>query len=243
MTEEKLSFSTHFKELRRVLLVSFGAVIAFSFLVYFLLRQEVMDLLTLPLSGLGMHLIFTGVSEAFLAYIKVSVWGGFVLASPILIWQALSFVLPGLYAKEKKRLFLALGIGTGLFLFGLVFGYMIVLPQALRALLFEFAGDLTSYLTIGNYLGFVMKFLIPFGLVFEIPLVIYVLSDLGLVHSTQMTQYRKYVLIVLLILAAILTPPDAISQIMLATPMLLLYEAGILIARWVEKRKPSPLEE
>lgn len=237
MADQKLPFLDHFKELRKVLVVSFGAILIFTLLIYGLVRQEVMDLLTLPLAPFGMNLIFTGVSEAFLAYIKVSVWAGLVLSSPIILWQVLSFILPGLYPGEKRKLLSALFLGSGLFLLGVVFGYTVVLPLALKALLFDFSGDLTSFLTVGNYLSFVMKFLVPFGLVFEIPLIVYVLSDLGLVTAEKMGHYRKYILILFLTFAAILTPPDIVSQILLATPMLLLYEVGILIARGVERKK------
>lgn len=243
MSDQKLPFLDHFKELRRVLMISIGAVLVFTLLVYGLFRQQVMDLLTMPLEPLGMNLIFTGVSEGFLAYIKVSVWAGIVLASPIILWQVLSFVWPGLYAKEKRKLILALFFGTLFFVLGLVFGYLVVLPLALKALLFDFSGSLTSYLTVGHYLSFVMKFLVPFGLVFEIPLIVYVLSDLNLITAQKMASVRKYILVVFLTIAAILTPPDIVSQIMLVTPMLLLYEAGIVIARVVERRRADAPSE
>lgn len=237
MAEQKLPFREHFKELRRVLMVSFGAVFVFAFVIYVLLREWVMELLTGPVKALGMSLIFTGVSEAFLAYIKVSLWAGIVVASPIILWQLLSFILPGLYAQERRKLLLTLAIGSLLFILGLLFGYFVVFPLALNALLFEFSGSMTSYLTIGNYLSFAFKFLIPFGLVFEIPLLVYALSDMELVTAKSMARVRKYILVVFLIIAAILTPPDIISQGLLAAPMMLLYEAGILVARLVERRK------
>lgn len=237
MKEKKLSLQMHLKELRRVLVISSASVLVTTIFVYVFFRESVMGIIVDPVRSLGVNLVFTGVSEAFMAYIKTSLWAGMVVASPIILWQILSFILPGLYLNERKRILVMIFLGTVLFITGLLFGYFIVFRFALQTLLIGFSGGFDNFITINNYLGFSLKFLLPFGLVFEIPLVVYVLSLAGIVTDEMMKKNRRYVLVVILIIAAFLTPPDAVSQLMLATPMVFLYEISIWIAKWVNRKK------
>ena len=168
-TENNLQpLTEHLKALRRVFLVSLIAVFVSSVLCYGFLREPIMSLVTAPVAEYGIELKFTSVAEAFMAYMKISILAGVIFASPIVLWQILKFVLPGLYASEKKAFLTMLFWLFCLFLAGVCFAYFVVLKVALYALLFNFSGEFDPFITVANYLSFVGKFLIPFGIVFEI---------------------------------------------------------------------------
>lgn len=237
MSEKKAPLSEHIKELRRALIISSSAVALATLVIFGVLREPLMQFLISPSMTLGIRLHFTGVSEAFMAYMKVSVLAGLIVASPIVLWQVLRFVLPGLYRNERKRFLLLLFFSTLLFVGGVAFGYYFAFKMALQLLIHDFGQFLQPMLTVSNYLGFAAKFLLPFGLVFEMPLLVYFLAAGGVITPKQLSANRKYVLIGILIVAAVLTPPDVVSQIMLTIPMTALYEISIWIAKWVYKRK------
>ena len=136
-----------------------------------------------------------------------------------------------------KRLVKILVFVLALFLMGLLFGYFIVLRLALHTLIFDFSGKLEPFITVNNYLSFVFRFMLPFGLVFEIPLFVYFLTRVGIITPSKLMGVRKYVLIVVLIIAAILTPPDIVSQILLGIPMYVLFELSIILSRFVYNKK------
>lgn len=195
-----------------------------------------MQWIVAPIQGDGQGLIFIGVSEAFIAYFKISILAGLVLASPIVIWQLYSFILPALYKNERRLLLVVSFLGTILFLAGIAFGYILVLKPALKILLFQFSGQFVPQITANYYLDFVGRFLLPFGLIFEMPLLAWVLGKAGIVQAALLQKWRRYVVIIILFLAAVLTPPDIVSQLMLALPMLVLYEVSIQVCKSMEKR-------
>jgi len=155
----------------------------------------------------------------------------------VIIWQIMRFVLPALYSNEKKVFFIMMFFGVALFVGGVCFGYFLVLQPVMSTLIRLAGPDITPMITASSYMSFVLGFLIPFGLVFEIPMVTYFLTMVGIITPDLLKKNRKYVLLVILILAALLTPPDIVSQLCLAAPMLLLYEIGIQISQFVYKRK------
>lgn len=155
----------------------------------------------------------------------------------MIIWQIMRFVLPALYSNEKRVFFTMTFFGIVLFVGGVCFGYFLVLQPIMVALIKLAGPNLTPMITASSYLSFVIGFLIPFGLVFEIPMVVYFLTKVGIINPDMLKKNRKYVLLVVLILAAMLTPPDIVSQLCMAAPMLLLYEIGIQISQFVYKRK------
>lgn len=236
MAEKELTLSAHFKELRRVIMISVVAIGLATMLCFGLWREVLMQWIVAPIQGDGQGLIFIGVSEAFIAYFKISILAGLVLASPIVIWQLYSFILPALYKNERRLLLVVSFLGTILFLAGIAFGYILVLKPALKILLFQFSGQFVPQITANYYLDFVGRFLLPFGLIFEMPLLAWVLGKAGIVKATLLQQWRRYVVIIILFLAAILTPPDVVSQLMLALPMLVLYEVSIQVCKSMEKR-------
>lgn len=231
----KKPLSEHVQELRKVLIVSIAAVLISACACYAFLQNPLMDLVTSPIASCGVELKFTSVTEAFMGYLKVSLLAGVIIASPVIFWQVLRFILPGLYQNEKHVFLLILFWLVVLFIAGVCFAYFVVLRFALKALLFTFNGDFEPYITVSNYLGFFVKFLIPFGVVFEIPLLVYFLTRLGLVTPESLTKYRRYIIVIIVIAAAIFSPPDVLSQILLAVPMYVLYEISVLISRRVVK--------
>lgn len=237
-TENNLQpLTEHLKALRRVFLVSLIAVFVSSVLCYGFLREPIMSLVTAPVAEYGIELKFTSVAEAFMAYMKISILAGVIFASPIVLWQILKFVLPGLYASEKKAFLTMLFWLFCLFLAGVCFAYFVVLKVALYALLFNFSGEFDPFITVANYLSFVGKFLIPFGIVFEIPLLIYFLTIFDLVTPETLVKYRRYMILLIVVIAGVFSPPDVVSQALLALPMYILFEISILISRRVYKKK------
>lgn len=243
MDEKYAPIAEHLRELRKVIIwiaisLVVGTIICYSFFI-----EQAMALVTAPITDLGLELKFISVSEGFMAHIKIALLGGTILASPIICWQLMSFILPALYKHERKIFYVLLFFSVVLFVTGIVFAYFFVLRLALNALLFTFSGELIPEITADYYISFVLKFLLPFGIVFEIPLFVYFLSKIGVIKPEHLRKNRKYVLLVILVLAAMLTPPDIISQLMLAAPMYLLYEISIKISSGVYKRKERKEEK
>ena len=237
MDEKNAPIMEHLNELRRVLIIAIIALIAGTLAAYIFFLQDAMDLIMAPITSLNVELNFFKPAEAFLAQLKVALLAGCIIASPVILWQIICFILPALY-KHERRIFFAL-IFSCIFLFvaGIAFGYFFVLRLGLKALLFTFSGNMNPVISVESYVSFVLSFLIPFGLVFEIPLFVYFLTKAGIVDPVMLRTKRKYVILIILILAAMLTPPDIISQLFLAFPMLLLYEISIEISSSVYKRK------
>lgn len=237
MNEKNLSISEHVKDLRRMLLVSLVAIVIGTLISYGIFLDKLMLIATEPITSLGIGLKFISVSEGFLAHLKVALLGGFILASPIVLWQILYFILPALYKNERKIFLSILFFALLLFLIGLFFGYYVVLRLALNTLIFDFSGNLEPFITVENYFNFIMRFMLPFGGVFEIPLFVYFFTKMGLVTPEKLVKARKYIIVIVLILAAILTPPDVISQLLLGIPMYFLFEVSIILSKIIYKRK------
>ncbi len=190
-----------------------------------------------PLSGIVENLAVTRVGEGFLVQLEMACVGGIVIASPVILWQLLGFIAPALYKREKKAFFAAFAAAVLLFAGGIVFGYIVVIKFALRTFLVDYSQGYTQMISAGNYLSFFLNFLLPFGLAFLVPLVTLILSRLGIIKSKQLKKKRRYAVLAILIAAAFLTPPDVLSQVLLAAPMYLLYEASIGIAVLAERKK------
>ncbi|MFR6291270.1 MAG: twin-arginine translocase subunit TatC [Peptococcaceae bacterium] len=238
MDEKYAPIMEHLEELRtrviRIVLALFlGMIICVAFF-----QQQLTDIFMGPFQqSLNHELVITQFTEGFLFQLKIALLGGCVLASPVIIWQIMRFVLPALYSNEKKVFFIMMFFGVALFVGGVCFGYFLVLQPVMSTLIRLAGPDITPMITASSYMSFVLGFLIPFGLVFEIPMVTYFLTMVGIITPDLLKKNRKYVLLVILILAALLTPPDIVSQLCLAAPMLLLYEIGIQISQFVYKRK------
>ena len=243
MDEKKLPLTAHLQELRKRLILSFMAVGA-GFISCYLFAEKIFDLLAAPLLDVmpaGGTLVFTSVAEAFFTYMKVAFIAGLMLASPFVLYQIWAFVAPGLYRHEKKYVVPFVLAGSFFFALGILFGYAIVLPIGFKFLL-GFATDFIKPLpSMKEYLSFSIKFLFAIGLVFEFPVVLVLLARIGVVDAKTLARQRKYAILLIFIFAAILTPPDIISQVIVALPMIGLYELSILLSR-IFGRKPPPAQ-
>ena len=230
----------HLIELRRRLLWSFGTfVLAFAGCFYF--ARPIFAFLVQPLLEAGQErVIYTAIFEAFFVQVKVAFFAALMVSFPVIANQLWRFVAPGLYAKEKKAMRPFLMLTPFLFLGGAALAYYGAMPVALKFLL-SYQGDVggvqqDALPAVGNYLDFVTRFLFGFGVAFLLPVLLMLLERAGLVTRDQLKRGRRYAIVVAFVLAAVLTPPDVISQFMLAVPLILLYEIS-LIAIWFTERR------
>ena len=236
---EQETFISHLVELRDRLLRSIYAVFGVFVLLWFWPGlAEIYDLLALPMIRTlpqGTHMIATGVITPFLVPLKVGLMAAFLLALPFVLYQIWAFIAPGLYTHEK-RLALPLVFGsTLLFLAGIAYCYFLVFNWVFRFIVQFAPKSITPAPDIEAYLSFVLTMFVAFGLTFEIPLVEVVLVRTGVLTVEKLKDVRPYVIVGAFVVAAIVTPPDVISQLLLALPMCLLYEAGILFAQLLDR--------
>lgn len=230
----------HLIELRRRLLWSFATLaVAFAVCLYF--ARPIFGFLLQPLLAAGQsRLIYTAVFEAFFVEIKVAFFAALMISFPIIANQLWQFVAPGLYAKEKKAFAPFLFLTPFLFATGAALAYYVAMPLALRFLL-GYQGNIAGVQQdalpgVGNYLDFVTRFMFGFGVAFLLPVLLMLLEKAGLVTRQQLKSGRRYAIVVAFVIAAVLTPPDVVSQLLLAVPLVLLYELS-LIAIWFTERK------
>ncbi len=241
--EKKQSLSVHIKALRRVLIVSVAAVALLFVAFFYLICTPLVDFILEPVRTRGITVVATQVSEALMMQFKACLVAAVVAGMPVIIWQVWTFVSPALYPKEK-RLFAALFFAAlFLFLLGVVFCYVYVFPLAIDLFWTATDGVATAMWSVNEYFSFVLSFVLPFGLMFELPVVIYMLARHGMVTYRKLSKIRKYVVLLIAIVAAILTPPDVISQCMLAAPMLVLYEFSVQLSRFVKPVTPQEHSE
>lgn len=243
MSKDKIGTMTvldHLSELRIRLMISAGALLAAA--VFCFARVSwIRRFLTAPLEGL--QLIYLSPPEALTANFRLSIISGAVLVSPLILYQIMAFLLPAFTRKEKG---IALGILTGIcFLFcsGVLFAYRVVFPFAISFFLQFASASLEPQFTISEYISFVVSFHIAFGLVFQLPLLTWTLGWVGLISSKFLRKNRKFALLVMLVVAAVITPPDVVSQVVMVGPLLILYEVGIIMVLISEKRKRKLLAE
>jgi len=243
--DDKLPFTAHLEELRKRLITSFVAV-GLGFLVAYAFKERIFNLLARPLISAmpaGDRLVFTGLPEAFFTYLKVSLLAGIILAAPVILYQFWMFVAPGLYRNERRLLLPIIFLSSFFFIVGTLFGYFVVFPFGFKFFLGFATETIKPLPAMREYLSFSAKLLLAFGVVFELPLVITFLSRMGLVSVDYLKKNRKYAILLIFVAAAILTPPDVATQIMMALPLMLLYEVSIIGARvFAPKRsaKESP---
>jgi sec-independent protein translocase protein TatC len=240
------SFMSHLIELRARLVRAVGATLAI-FIVLFIYPGSgyIYDILALPLMNAlpeGAKMIATGVITPFMVPVKVTALVGFMIALPYVLYQAWAFVAPGLYENEKKLALPLIVASTVLFFIGVAFCYFFVFGKVF-AFIHDFAPkSITPAPDIEAYFSFVITMFLAFGITFEIPIVVIVLVRMGLVTVQKLRDARPYVVVGAFVVAAVVTPPDVLSQFMLAVPMCLLYEAGLFLARFVGVRPKTESE-
>jgi len=240
-------FVQHLKELRDRLVKSFIAVaVTCAILSIFPGPAQLYDLLAAPLVAQlpqGTTLIATSVISPFLVPLKIMLMAGFLLALPVVLYQAWAFVAPGLYAHEKRLVMPLVVSSTILFFIGVAFCYFFVFGQVFKFIQSFAPKSITAAPDIEAYLSFVLTMFIAFGLAFEVPIVVIVLARMGLVTIEKLKAFRSYFIVLAFIIAAIVTPPDVVSQLALAIPMVILYEIGIWAAQIFMKHTKAPEDE
>jgi len=235
------TFLSHLFELRDRLVRSLVAV-ALVFIPTFFFASELYDLLAWPMMRTlpeGSKMIATGVITPFFIPMKIAMMVAFLIALPYLLYQAWAFVAPGLYAHEKRLVLPLVVSSTILFFVGMAFCYFFVF-KTVFAFIAQFAPkSITVAPDIEAYFNFVLGMFIAFGVTFEVPVIVVVLVMTGMISVEKLREIRSFVIVGAFVVAAVVTPPDVVSQLMLAIPLCLLYEVGILAARFVEKPKPK----
>ena len=242
-TEDNIqdTFMSHLVELRDRLLRAVGAVMV-VFIVLFIYpgASFIYDLLAAPMLATlpeGTRMIATGVITPFMVPVKVTMLAAFVLSLPVVLYQVWAFVAPGLY-RHEQRLALPLIISSSLlFLAGMAFCYFVVFKTVFQFIASFAPESITPAPDIEAYLNFVMSMFLAFGITFEVPVAVVLLVHTGMVSVQKLKEVRGYVIVVAFIIAAIVTPPDVVSQFMLAVPLIILYEIGIIFAKGIKTRK------
>ena len=238
----EMPFLDHLEELRWRILWSFLAIVIGSVMGFILvLRFGVLDILIDPYYAVmedEVKLVFLSPTEPFFLILKVGILGGLVLSSPIIIYQIWSFLSPALERQEKRAIIPALYLGVVLFAAGVAMSYYMALPVTLRFLLFFAEGYFDQMLQAGPYLGFVTKLLMAFGILFELPVVIMILSALGLVTPAFLREKRRHAIVIITVLASFLSPGDVVTvTAMMMAPLVLLYEFSILLSVVITRKR------
>ena len=244
--EEKQQLTMHLEELRKRLVralivigIGFGACYYFKEWLFKIITKPLMDVM--PKNS---YMIYTSLPEAFFTYMKIAFYASMFLTAPFTLYQIWKFISPGLFPREKKYVAPFVLTSTLLFIGGVTFGYYLALPPAFGFFV-EFSSDtLRPMFTMKEYLSFALKLLLAFGISFELPVFIFFMAKLGIINSRMMSKQRRYAILIIFIVAAILTPsPDAFTQCIMAIPLIVLYELSIYVAKFAEKKKSGPGEE
>jgi len=234
-TEKKLTLLGHILEIRSRLLKSVIAVLITT-IVAFIFAKQIFEVLIWPTGGI--HLIFIEMTEMIGTYMRVSLAAGITLAMPYLTYHIIMFVSPALTKREKKYVYLIIPWVALMFLSGVIFGYFVLLPPAMKFLI-TFGSDIaTPQIKIGNYISLVTRLLLAIGLVFEMPVVTTFLARIGVISSQWLARKRKIAILIAFILGAIITPTfDPINQTLVAIPLIVLYEISIWLAKIFQKKR------
>ena len=246
MSEGQLPLTRHLEELRKALIIA-GAAWLVAFLACYGFAEHLFQFISEPVRSAlpeGSSLVFITATEPFFTYLKIAALAGLLLSLPIILWQLWSFIAPGLYSHEKKLAIPFVFASSLCFGIGAYFGFTFVFPTIFTFLI-KFgtgSGEINAMLSMGGYLAISSKLLIAFGLVFELPIVIFFLARMGVVDHHWLAKNRKFALLTAFLVGAVLTPPDVFSQTALALPFIVLYEVGIWVARFFGK-KPEVEDE
>ncbi|MCE5284857.1 MAG: twin-arginine translocase subunit TatC [Pelosinus sp.] len=228
----EMSIVDHLQEFRRRLIICLIAVGITSTGCYFY-AADLVHVITAPAG----KIYFMNPAEAFFAYLQISLFAGLLLALPVVLYEVWAFVIPALTTRERTAAVILVPASVFLFFLGLTFSYFLVLPAGIKFFM-SFATDtLQPMISLGQYLSFVISFLLPFGCIFELPLFVVVLAKLGMIGSAFLKSKRKVILVLSFVVGAVISPtPDVFSQTMVAVPIILLYEVSLLIVKYVLRK-------
>ncbi|RBQ28703.1 twin-arginine translocase subunit TatC [Aliarcobacter vitoriensis] len=235
----------HIADLRKRLVFSSICVVA-MFFVCFAFYEPILDFMTLPVKEAlpdGTNMIAVSIEETFFTAMKVAFFAGFIASLPVIFWQMWLFLAPGLYDHEKKLVIPFVFFATLMFLTGAGFAYYVVVPLGFQFLIAFGSTVVTVMPSIGTYVGFFTKIMIGFGVAFELPVVTFFLAKIGVVDDKMLKDFFRYAIVLIFIVAAILTPPDVISQLLMAAPLILLYGVSIYIAKVFNPAQKDDEEE
>jgi len=239
--DKKMPLTDHLDELRKRL-IRILIVIGAGFIACYIFKDALFAVLTKPVADVlpkGSFMIFTNLTEAFFIYMEIAFFASLVLTAPFTLYQIWKFISPGLYPRERRYVLPFMIASTLLFSGGVLFGYFVVLPPAFRFFVTFTTDFLKPMFSLKEYLSLSLKFLLAFGLSFELPVFIFFLTKIGVVNAAMLSRQRRYAILVIFIAAAVLTPsPDAISQILMAIPLMFLYEVSIYVAKFAQKKRP-----
>ena len=231
----EMPFLDHLEEFRWAILKSIIIVAAMMIASWFLT-----DIFYATITRLSkqaeLELISTMLMEAIMIKLQMAFFMGLVLALPFVFYFSWSFISPGLYEKEKKWVLPMVYVATGLFLIGASIAYFIIIPFLLSFIKNMMYEDVRQMITIGDFISKLLKFTVLFGVIFEMPLISYILAKIGIIKHTWMSKYRKYAIVVIFVMGAVFTPPDPLSQLIMAIPLIVLYEISILVARFAGRK-------
>ena len=235
--EKRSSLLSHLLALRRVVIISAIAVIAAFLAVFYFGIDALMGWIIGPISARGIEIIYTAMSEALMTKFKVALIAAVIVASPVVIWQVWGFIKPALYPQEQKAFRILFFLALLLFLLGVMFCYFAVYTLAVDFFLIQGDGLATPMLSIDKYVNFLFGFIVPFGVAFQLPVFLYLTTRMGWTNYKMLSTKRKYVLLGIFVVAAILTPPDVVSQVALGVPLYVLFEIGVQVARLTKPRE------
>ena len=241
MIDEKKPFFSHLKELRDRLVVCVIAV-GIAFIVSYAFKEKIFAFLMQPFVQVmpaGSSFIFTNVTEAFITYFKIAIVAALFLGSPVLLYEIWMFVAPGLYEKEKNYVYPFIIFGSLLFVAGALFCYFVVMPVLFRFFVGYASEFVVPMPSLKEYMSLALKLLITFGFIFLMPLVAYYLSKAGIINHRLLSSKRRYAILGIFVLSAIITPPEMTSQLLIVAPLIGLYEVSIIIARLFGKKRAS----
>lgn len=233
-TSKKQTVVQHLTELRKRLIYSILCLFIFFIFSYNFSDVIVKDMVN---KAPDINFVFIAPAELFMSYLKIALIGALILGLPFILYNIWMFLSPGLEKNEKKIIITSLFTGGILFLLGVLFGYFITLPLTIKFFADFQIEEVQAMISFSNYLSFSMAMVFSFGIIFEVPILMIVVVQLGLVNTEFLKKNRKIAVLIVFVVAAILTPPDVVSQVLLAIPMLLLFEIGIFLAKIVEKNK------
>jgi len=237
--DEKTPFLGHLEELRRRLVVC-AIAIGIGFAISYFFSKQLFSIFVLPLTKVlpaDSSLIFTSLPEMFIAYIKVALIAGIILATPVIFYELWMFLAPALYQRERRYLVPFVLSSSILFVAGSLFGYLIVFPYGFQFFISFATEDIKALPSVKQYFSFAIRLLLAFGMVFEMPVVVFFMTKIGVINPESMKKFRKFALLGAFILSAILTPPDVATQLMMALPIIILYEVSIIISKGARRKK------